>query len=593
MNSLATHMPELIVLLGAVIVFLVAMSRFNNPRLLIEESSLDGGNWQRYLKDILSWSPGKQSILLKPPRANTTAFRYRLYQFCYALIAILIYLLLVYQPDIRAQMNQVIGWFVAEGTPDITRAQPLVVAAFVVLILPNVPPLRWGDTAIRTWLYDRALIPAQQLREVNRLKIAPYHPPQFLQDRVLDLALAEGFDAADVSYDSETPTTQSLWAKCLLLIEQIRIWEADDHYMTAFAVLRDPDSDMRSADAIKEMRRQLMSDALVCLAELRAADGEKNEELIERENVFRTNCSVFLKKIYTVLAGISLHSHYSDNERIRKFGEFGFELEPEPSGPLPDANDTLMLVIILCGIIVIPLAFRLGVARASMIGAIAFSAVMSPVLLARFFPGLSDRATRSYCPNLLYPIASGLLAASLGLLIFLAGDHFAPPSPECGGGIERYLNCSYPWGILHAGMALLLAIRLSVGSYPNVRKLAGWRRYRQWGSFIDAAFCAVGAALIAALIALPLLESLRPDRFRLVYLPTSPEELFFWRITLRMALLGFVVGFVVPTWYRAHRSPYGAGDRRMDPKKRERFKQELDALRRSRLRTHDRHHPAT
>jgi hypothetical protein len=60
-----------------------------------------------------------------------------------------------------------------------------------------------------------------------------------------------------------------------------------------------------------------------------------------------------------------------------------------------------------------------------------------------------------------------------------------------------------------------------------------------------------------------------------------------------MALIGFVLGFVVPTWYRAHKSPYGVGDRRMDPQKRERFTQELQTIRRSNIRSSSKSHPAT
>lgn len=593
MDTLASLADEIIAFLGALIVLMAAMARFNKPRLLITESSPDGKKWQRYLKDILSWSPGRQSILLKPPRANTTAFRYRLYQICYASIGILVYLLLLYQPDIRQQLHDIIGWFVAKGVPDISKAQPLVVAAFVVLILPNVPPLLWGDTLIRTWLYERALIPAQQLREINRLKMARYNPPQDLLDHVRKRALLEGFEKSDIEYDPDQPTTPSLWAKCMLLREQLRHWEADDHYKTAFAALRDPDSDLRSVDEVKNMRRRLLGDALVCLGQLRTLDGDKSDELVERENEFRANCGILQKKLYTLMAGVSLHSHYSDNERVRKFREIGFELEPKPSGPLPDANDMLMLVVILCGIIVVPLSFKLPLVWATMIGGMIFSAAISPIVLARFCPGLCDSATRRYAPNLVYPIASALLAAVLGFLIFLAADQVSPSS-DCGAGIDRYLKCSYPWTTVHAGIAFFLAIRLSGGEYPDVHKLLGWRRYRQWGSFTDAIFCAIGAALIAALITLPLLESLRPDNIKIVYrLPTTPEEVYFWRTTLRIALLGFVLGFFVPTWSRAHKSPYGEDDRRRNIHQRECFEQDLQSLRKKRVRRRNGTHPAT
>ena len=593
MSSFIPYSADLVVWLGAFLVLVAAMGRFNNPRLLIEESSLDGKNWQHYLKGILSWSPGRQSILLKPPRANTTIFRYRLYQFCYALIAFSIYCLLLFQPGIRAQLQDIVSWFVSQGIPDITTAKPLVVAAFVILIFPNVPPFRWGDTAIRTWLYDRALIPAQQLREVNRLEIAPYHPPQYLLDQVRELALAEGLDETDIRYDSQYPTTQSLWAKCLLLIEQIKIWEADDHYKTAFAALREPDSDTRSVDAIKDLRRDLVGDALVCLGHLRVSQGEKSDELIERENVFRVNCCVLLKKIYTVLAGISLHSHYSDNERIIQFGKFGTELIPEPSGPLPDANDMLMVILIICSIIVIPLAFKLGLIKALMIGTMMFSAVLSPVILARFCPKLSDSTAKRYCPNIVYPIFSGLLTAFIGFLIFLVGSQFATSADTCGVGLDRYLNCSYPWAILHVGVSLLLAVRLNLGQYPEVKKLVGWRRYRQWGNLTDAIVCSVGIALVAAIVALPLLESLHPEKFKIVYLPGSPNEWFFWRVTLRMAFIGAALGFVVPSWYRAHKNPYGEGNRRKNMHNRKRFEQELMTIKRSHLYTKGDGHPST
>lgn len=593
MSNLASYSADLIIWLGALIVFVAAMGRFNNPRLLIEESSLDGKSWQHFLKDMLSWSPGRQSILLKPPRANTTAFRYRLYQSFYALIALLIYFLLLFQPDIRAELQEIISWFVQQGVPDIGNASPLVVSAFVIVIFPNVPPFRWGDTVIRTWLYDYALIPAQQLREVNRLKIAPYHPPQYLLDQVRELALAEGFDEADIHYNNQHPTTQSLWSKCMLLVEQLKTWEADDHYKTAFAVLREPDSEMRSADSVKEMRRNLMSDAQVLFNQLRASNGDKSDELIERENVFRTNCCVLLKKIYTVLAGISLHSHYSDNERIRQFGEYGFELEHESSGPLPDANDMLMLAIILCTIIVLPLAMKLGLIRALSIGTMMFSAVLAPVMLARFCPGLSDSTARRYCPNLIYPLFSALLAAALGFLIYVISSQFASTPGSCGIGVERYLNCSYPWGIMHAGVALMLALRLTTGQYPDVNKLLGWRRYQQWGSFTDAIICAIGMILITAFIALPLLEILRPDRFQIVYLPSTASEFFFWRITLRMALAGFVLGFFVPTWYRAHKSPYGEANRRKNSKQRQRFEEDLKKIRQGPVPSKNQGHAAT
>ena len=94
----------------------------------------------------------------------------------------LIYLILVFIPDILAQVQQIIA-FDNKDMPDLTNAGPLVIAAFVIF-LPKIPAFHWADVKIRSLLYERALIPAQQLREMHRLKMAAYDPPANIIERV-------------------------------------------------------------------------------------------------------------------------------------------------------------------------------------------------------------------------------------------------------------------------------------------------------------------------------------------------------------------------------------------------------------------------
>ena len=129
MGSLILNSAELANYLGALVVLIAAMCRFNKPQILLPESSENNLNWLYYLKQSLRWNLGKQNLLLRPPRANTTAFRFRLHQFAYALLGLLIYLLMLFEPSIRSQFQDVIGWFVQKGLPDITKADPLIIAA--------------------------------------------------------------------------------------------------------------------------------------------------------------------------------------------------------------------------------------------------------------------------------------------------------------------------------------------------------------------------------------------------------------------------------------------------------------------------------
>ncbi len=558
--------------LGLAAVLLSAMSRFNNPQVLLNESSTQHESWWKQLKHILSLNPGQKNLLLRPPRANTTVFRYRLYQFLYALLAVLIYLLVLFQPDILKQIQEIILWFAPENMPNLKNAGPLVIAAFVVLILPNVPPFRWADIKIRSLLYDRALIPAQQLREMHRLKMASYNPPNNLVEQVREIAVTEGFAASDIAYNSKNPTTKSLWGKCIILMEQIKNWEADDHYKTAFAVLKEPDSEKRSVAAVMEMQQNLIADARVCFDELRMNHGEKSEALNNRETVFRSSCRTLLVKTYSLLAGISLHSHYSDHERIMQFGKLGFHLEPEANGPIPNPNDLLILTIILCIFLVLPLADKLGPVRGIMIGIVMFSAVLTPIVLAYVCPRMSDRKHQQqrHGPNVLYPVLSGILAAFFGFLIIVIGSQFIEPSTYCNyTGYERYINCSYPWSFLHGGIAILLAIRLGTGEYPDVNLLQGIQRYREWGNIKDAVICAFFMLMITVALVIPEQEMLRGN---------SLEYWAYWKMLLRITVMSFVLGFIVPTWYRAQNNINNKVDRRRDPKERERFKQELDLL---------------
>jgi len=575
MESISNNSAELIIWLGALVVWMVAMSRFNKPQVFSIVASGQKFNLMTMVRNSFSRTPPKQGLLLRPPRANTTVFRYRLYQLIYALLAILIYLLLLLQPDIQNQFREIIGWFVQKGIPDITNSGPLVMAAFVVLILPNVPPFRWADSAVRSLLYERALIPAQQLREINRLKMAAYYPPTEIVDRARELAIAESFCGEDIVYDSNHPSTQSLWCKSLLLIESIKAWEANDRYMTAFAVLREPDSERRSVDVVKEMQKNLMGDARTYFRELRDDPDATSRRMADRDAVFRHSCRELLNKIYAVLAGVSLHSHYSDNERATQFGLLGFQVQSESITPLPDSNDMMMLALILSTILVFPLAYKLGLVKAVMIGAMMLSAVLSPILLARFCRGISDHNRPGRAPNVIYPILSGALATALGFIIFSVSGLFIEATSFCEyTGYERYLNCSYPWGILHATIALLLATRLTRGSYPKLAELTGWRRYQQWGNFTDAIICAIGMFIVTVVFVTPLLESIRPDRF---------SESGSWMIAIRIAMVAFILGFIVPTWYRAQKADYSGRDRRTNLSNRERFKNDLASIRRGSL----------
>ena len=118
-----------------------------------------------------------------------------------------------------------------------------------------------------------------------------------------------------------------------------------------------------------------------------------------REEEFRRNCKALLEQIYNLLARVSLKSHYSDSERIKCIGEIGFELEPIPGGPTPDADEMVALAAIIAAIIILPLWSITGdLIKTVAVGFAMFSAVLAPIFLAHLFAVFAFKQRDSYSP---------------------------------------------------------------------------------------------------------------------------------------------------------------------------------------------------
>lgn len=569
MSDLISDPTDIMLLTGLIIVGIGAGVRFSHP-CSATSIELNGEGWRNRLQQIFSRSNGVRTPLFIPARAHTTLFRYRLYQSAYILIGLLLFWAIHSIEPVREQIQIIINGFGFNDMPFIGDSGALVLATFVVFVLPNIPPFSWADGTIRSLLYDRAKIPAQQLREMHRLKLGKYTPLQQQISEVRRTAVDEGFLSEDIQYNPEQCTTASLWCKCMLIIRQIKMWQAEDRYKTAFAVLMDESGDHQAVNVLLDRYSDLLPKARYFFNAERGEENLEPDELKSLEDDFRGYCKEILEECYKLMSRISLHSHYTDHERVRCFNKIGFALKESESGPIPDLNDLLMLMLILGVLIVIPLSQPAGPLKALMIGGILLSAVLTPVVLVRVFPSLnSSSRARHYSPNLAFPVLSGLTAAAVGFLILSLAGGFLPPDNYCAyTGVERYTNCSYPWSYLHGGLAFLLALRMRSGSYPDNNKLKGWRRYRIWGDFTDAVICALGLLLILSFAVIPTLESLGRE------ISESRQH----GMLLRVSAVAFSMGFLVPTWYRA-RKGNRTRERRRDVKERARFEQELRSLR--------------
>lgn len=496
--------------IGGLIVFLVTGTRFSHPVAPPKGLPDTGPAW---LGKLLSWfqkNPNPTPRYYRPARANTTPIRYRTYQFVYASIALLVFLLLVEQPHLRKQVHDIIAILLNNDEVPFLLKQsgPLLIAIAVTLVLPYVPGFKSADVSIRRNLYMHASLPAQQIREMNRLKHARYRPNNNVLEVVRSELVAEGFMADDIGYDPDVATTQSLWTKCAVLIRHINELQADDHYKKPFAELFEPDEDQRAVESVKATYESLISEAKTCFALSRMGDAENNPAFAKQAEMFRVRCKELLLAIYGLISAISLLAHYSDDERVKEMARLGFQLEATEDSPVPGPNEVLALTIILATALVLPLSSRMGVWRAVFVGAMMLTAILTPIVLARFFPRFARRGG-DHAPAIAFPVVSGIIAASVGALIMLAMNALYPQG-YCGNGIlSQYANCSYPWSLPHGGIAALIAWCMRSGTYPEVNALSGFKRYQIWGSLRDSAICAVLMVCLMAFAVVPMLDNLR------------------------------------------------------------------------------------
>jgi hypothetical protein len=512
-------------LIGGLIVFLVTGARFSHPVAPPQELPGNVPRWLGRLAILFRKNPNPTPKYYRPARANTTPIRYRVYQFAYAIIALIIFLLLVEQPHLRQQVSDIVAILLNNNqVPFLQKSGPLLIAAAVTLVLPYVPVLRSADVCMRRNLYMHASLPAQQLREMNRLKHARYQPNSETIEAVRKELVAEGFIPDDVAYDPEVATTQSLWTKCAVLVVHINELQTDDNYKKPFAALFDPEKEQRSVESVKDNYEALMGDGKACFAALRS-DGAEDDPVIEKQNeVFRAQCKELLLAIYGLISAISLLAHYSDEYRVKEMARIGFQLKRTQESPVPGPNEVLALVIILGTGLVVPLSSRMGVWRAVFVGAMMLTAVITPILLARFFPRFATRGG-GHAPPIAFPIIAGLTATSLGALIML-GMNYIYPQAYCGAGaLDQYANCSYPWSFPHGGIAALIAWRMRAGTYPDVHGLRGFRRYQVWGSLRDSAIFVVLMVTLTAFAVVPLLDNLR-GKVAVAGVPADPKVRF-------------------------------------------------------------------
>ena len=471
-----------------------------------------------------------------PPsnRASTTAVRYYSAASAYILLYLLAYIILLNYPTLT---NYLIG-NAGDAQEQLQNLPTTVVVALLLSILiPKVPLLSKADSRVRRFLQNLAAIPIEALRLSKEIHDVPYIVPPKHQTEVSERMKSGGFKEEDIVFE-DGKTAQHLWTKITAVIYSLEHWERDARFV-AFTHER-----RGQFERLKERHKRLTAMAINCFTLVGQTGGGGPEDTMqEAVSKFCTNFmaeadDLFQEICHYISQGV-LKCKLTQGARCRELEDMGFQPPKQESVRALSINQVLTLTGILLILLLVNFVFvspetwkgrEETLLMITMIVSIYSVAVMCAVYPKDSW-ALFQKKRKKFFPAIGY-LLSGIAAVVMGIpislifktLIYSKGD----PNLIVAASIawDQFVSVSYPWMFMAFATAIITAFIIDFE--PPEKLPAKWTRW------LEAAMQAAATALASLLVHWWLGES-------------AP---IWYRVLIVSATVGFVLGFIVPTWYR-------------------------------------------
>lgn len=483
-----------------------------------------------------------------PPtiRASTTAGRYYAASFVYLLIYLMTFYIFTKYPQLLNYLN--LSPEITEDSPiKSANSTPVFVAMLLSLLLPKVLFFSELDARLRRFLHRLAAIPYEAIRLSKEIQQTRFQIPESIKPLLVHELVGQGFDLTEVETDSKDAVIQR-WINISSLMLQLEEWEISNQFST---FVHDRNGQY---ERIKERYKRLttMTHNEITLNQ-QASEQPKLEALQDAVIQFRTNLheeqNAMFSEICDFISHGILKTCFRYGSRANTLQNMGFQNFVKNDVKGLSVNHTIALFGLLLALVLINfIIFRppdSNVERIllmiTMIVSIYSAAVICAVFPKQRWIFFQHEKTKYY-PSIGY-MASGLLAisASIFISLFFKALIFAS-DPEVNGintpfskAWENFTTDSYPWLIMSFVTAVTTAFLID-WRHPR------WLRER-WQRITEAGIQAIMLVIAAMLVHWWLTD-------------LSVHEQFSGRVpdlgsVLRVSsIIGFVLGYFVPTWYR-------------------------------------------
>jgi hypothetical protein len=467
-------------------------------------------------------------------RSSTTALRYYTAFFCYLLVGMGLYVaLLSFGPLLEGIKTE--AAFFGELRKELSSAP--FAALLLTVLLPKIPLLAEGDAWIREHLQRMGAIPYEARRLASELQKSRFSFSPRLREEVTARLVSEGFQADDLLFE-ESPGLGYVWTRTSALMVLIEEWEGDRKF-TGFL-----DQFASEYNALKESYRRLKPKVrnYFRLSRVTAPEGHgRSDDLVVQVRADLTEQSnEILKGLYNFTSRGLLQCGITYSARASSLALLGFDLHTVELKPKLTLNHMMalfgMVAVIVLGAFMFlgtppGVSFEVLLTRIVMISVIYSVATVCAVSPKERW-SFARRDPHSVRPIAFY-FAAGILAALASLaLSFLYNLAIFRNLPITWG--QALLN--YPWCLSSFTAAFLMA--WMTDDTPTALLT---RARLRWVEGLAGA----GALAITVSLVFPWLDAVALSRH------TVPAPRLPFPAALAMSCaIGFMIGYLIPTWYR-------------------------------------------
>ena len=471
-------------------------------------------------------------------RSSTTAARYHLAALAYTLSYLCIFYVLSRYPALIKHL------FVGGDSQLLAQFNNLPSALLVALLLTGflqkIPVLSQVDHWLRDRLQYLAAIPFEVRRLAKQLCSAEFRIDEKVQNEVYKRLRDEGLVCNDINFEDRTESYW-LWNKASVLMYHLSQW-GEQRKTSAYMSAK-----LTEYKQIKTRYNRLSEMAKSCLkmsAELKD-DSLENRAYIELTKTFQEECRNLIRRQCEFISHGALKCVLTNQSRGAVLKAMGFELPDKDEEIRLTVNQmATLLVALVGGMLTVMILFGSSFgsnSRSLYIIMLVVTMNMVAVATVVYTKGkwsISNRDAKGNRP-VFYYLLIALTAVVISMpvtLFFKTIIGMAAMNQEFTAalvyGIDSFFDKSYPWKLMIFATSLCLAYQLDttkIGKYE-------YSTMRWFEGALQA-----GVALVAAYVTYNWIIQIDPEKL---------GKLDMNSLLFRSALIGFVIGYTIPYWYK-------------------------------------------